>query len=212
MLVMFPQIVGGALISFSPRDLYPFYDLCGRIYPELGAHYDQVIGGLIIWIPPAMMSVLALVLVLNVLRRSEERTSEDEDDQDDTRRSSMPAGGPAVSAALPARVFCAPPASAAPKGVTIEKPWIRLIIKARPAAGYFTLHNDSDKAVTLTGASSSACGLVMLHQWKEENGVEKMLPVKSITVQPHGTLTFAPGGYHLMCMKPQTWRSARACR
>lgn len=74
MLVMFPQIIGGALITFSPRDLYAFYDLCGRIYPELGAHYDQVVGGLIIWIPPAMMSVLALVLVLNALRRSEERT------------------------------------------------------------------------------------------------------------------------------------------
>ena len=85
MLVMFPQIVGGAFISFSARDLYSFYDLCGRIYPELGAHYDQVIGGLITWIPPAMMSVLALVLVLNALRRSEERTSEDADDQDDTR-------------------------------------------------------------------------------------------------------------------------------
>ena len=85
MLVMFPQIVGGALIAFSPRDLYSFYDLCGRIYPEMGAHYDQVIGGLIIWIPPAMMSVLALVLVLNALRRCEERTIEDETEQDDTR-------------------------------------------------------------------------------------------------------------------------------
>jgi len=74
MLVMFPQIIGGALITFIPRDLYSFYDLCGRIYPGLGAHYDQTIGGLIIWIPPAMMSVLALVLVLNALRRSEERT------------------------------------------------------------------------------------------------------------------------------------------
>jgi putative membrane protein len=29
---------------------------------------------LIIWIPPAMMSVLALVLVLNALRKTEERT------------------------------------------------------------------------------------------------------------------------------------------
>ncbi|MEJ2373965.1 MAG: cytochrome c oxidase assembly protein [Pseudolabrys sp.] len=85
MLVMFPQIIGGALISFSPRDLYPFYDLCGRIYPDLGADYDQVIGGLITWIPPAMMSVLALVLVLNVLRLSEERSIEDDPDEDDTR-------------------------------------------------------------------------------------------------------------------------------
>ena len=36
MLVMFPQIIGGALITFSPRDLYSFYDLCGRIYPGHG--------------------------------------------------------------------------------------------------------------------------------------------------------------------------------
>ncbi len=93
--------------------------------------------------------------------------------------------------------------AASAAGVTIEKPWMRLIIKARPAGGYFTLHNDTDKAVTLTGASSGACGAVMLHQSKRENGIEKMLPVKSIAVAPHGTLTFAPGGYHLMCMKPQ---------
>ena len=97
----------------------------------------------------------------------------------------------------------AAPASAAPKGVSIEKPWIRLIIKARPAAGYFTLRNNGDKAVVLTGAVSSGCGMVMLHQSKDVNCVEKMLPVKSVTVKPHGTFSFAPGGYHLMCMKPQ---------
>lgn len=72
-VVMFPQILGGALIAFNPRDLYSFYDLCGRIYPNLGAHYDQTIGGLITWIPPAMMSVVALLLVLNAMRLSEER-------------------------------------------------------------------------------------------------------------------------------------------
>jgi len=80
-LVMFPQIIGGALIAFSPRDLYAFYDLCGRIYPQFGAHYDQVVGGLIIWVPPAMMSVLALVLVLNAVRHSEEGTGNVEVDE-----------------------------------------------------------------------------------------------------------------------------------
>jgi periplasmic copper chaperone A len=93
------------------------------------------------------------------------------------------------------------PAAAA--GVTIVKPWMRLIIKERPAAGYFTLRNDTDAAVTLTGASSSACGMVMLHQTKEENGVAKMLPVKKVVVAAHRSVRFAPGGYHLMCMKPQ---------
>jgi len=96
------------------------------------------------------------------------------------------------------------PAQAAPKGLSIEQPWIRLIIKARPAAGYFTLRNDGDKPVQLTGASSSACGMVMLHQSKQVNGVEKMVHVGNVTVKPHGTLKFEPGGYHLMCMKPQS--------
>ena len=111
--------------------------------------------------------------------------------------------GPAVSAGILLAVLLGAPALAAPKGVSIEKPWIRLIIKARPAAGYFTLHNNGDKPVTLTGASSSACGMAMLHQSKEVNGVEKMLPVKSVTVKPHGTLKFQPGSYHVMCMKPK---------
>jgi periplasmic copper chaperone A len=87
-------------------------------------------------------------------------------------------------------------------GVTVENSWMRFIIKARPAGGYFTLHNDTPKQIELTGASSSACGMVMLHQTKETNGVERMLPVKSVTVPAHGTVKFQPGGYHLMCMKP----------
>lgn len=86
MLTIFPQIVGGAMITFDPRDLYTFYDLCGRIYPSLGAHYDQTFGGLIIWIPPAMMSILGLVLVLNALRRVEERKSAEAGDDDDGSR------------------------------------------------------------------------------------------------------------------------------
>jgi putative membrane protein len=70
--VMFPQIVIGAIIALSHRDLYTFYAWCGRIYPSIGVLDDQAIGGLIIWIPPAMMSVASLLLVLNALRLSEE--------------------------------------------------------------------------------------------------------------------------------------------
>jgi putative membrane protein len=76
-VVMFPQIIGGAMIAFNPRDLYTFYDLCGRIYPAWGAHYDQTLGGLIMWIPPAMMSIIALLIVLNMLRKSDEKRAAD---------------------------------------------------------------------------------------------------------------------------------------
>jgi putative membrane protein len=70
--VMFPQIAIGAVIALSRHDLYAFYAWCGRIYPSTGALDDQNYGGLIVWIPPAMMSVVALLLVLNALRLAEE--------------------------------------------------------------------------------------------------------------------------------------------
>lgn len=108
-----------------------------------------------------------------------------------------------IGAALLLALALNAPALAA-GGVAVEKPWMRFIIKARPAAGYFTLRNDTDAPAQLTGASSSACGAMMLHQSKEENGVEKMLPVKRITVPAHGSVTFQPGGYHLMCMNPRS--------
>lgn len=94
-------------------------------------------------------------------------------------------------------------AEAAAAGVTVEKPWMRFIIKARPAGGFFTIRNNTAKAVAITGASSPACGMVMLHQTKEVNGIEQMLPVESVTVPAHGVVKFQPGGYHLMCMKPK---------
>jgi copper(I)-binding protein len=93
-------------------------------------------------------------------------------------------------------------AALAAGSVTVEHPWMRFIIKTRPAAGYFTLRNDGDTAKELTGAASSACGMLMMHQSKQEDGVDKMLPVKSVAVPAHGSVEFAPGGYHLMCMSP----------
>ena len=72
--VIFPQILIGALIVFSGHDLYPYYDYCGRFFPTISPLYDQLVGGMVIWIPPAMMSVIALILVLNHLRLHEEAT------------------------------------------------------------------------------------------------------------------------------------------
>lgn len=69
--VMFPQILLGALITFSTRDLFPYYAYCGRYFPGIDAVTDQQIGGIVIWIPPAMMSALGLIAVLNNMRRAE---------------------------------------------------------------------------------------------------------------------------------------------
>ncbi|MBU6297889.1 MAG: copper chaperone PCu(A)C [Alphaproteobacteria bacterium] len=87
-------------------------------------------------------------------------------------------------------------------GVTVSNGWIRKLPANLPAAGYFELHNGGDKAVSLTGANSPACGMLMLHQSKDIGGMEHMSDVASVDVAAGKTVTFAPGGYHLMCMHP----------
>ena len=93
-------------------------------------------------------------------------------------------------------------AQAAEPGLVISKPWMRTVVPTRPAAGYFTLTNDTAKPHALVGASSPACGMLMLHKSVHENGQERMVMVKTIPVAAHKSVTFAPGGYHLMCMSP----------
>ena len=128
-------------------------------------------------------------------------------------RNSTPVFGPAGrtgflrGALLAVAVACgmaatAPSTKAADDGLAIADAWVRMIVPMRPAAGYFTLKNGSDTTRFLTGASSPACGMVMLHQSKVEKGVDAMVMVHRVAVPAHGSVTFAPRGFHLMCMKP----------
>lgn len=93
-------------------------------------------------------------------------------------------------------------ATAAEQGVTVTNSWFRFIMSARPAAGYFTLSNDSGTPRVLVGAASPACGTLMLHRSLPQGGHERMVMVKSASVPAHGEVKFAPNGYHLMCMSP----------
>ena len=104
----------------------------------------------------------------------------------------------AASAALAVLIF-ASPAEAAP---AVGNGWIRLLPAGLPAAGYFDLHNGGDKTISLTGAGSPACGMLMLHRSENVGGTMRMDDVSSVEVAPGATLKFAPGGYHLMCMDP----------
>lgn len=82
-LIMFPQIAMGAMIAFAGRDIYAFYEWCGRIYPSIGAIDDQQYGGLIVWIPPSMMSVVALLVIINMVRLQEEKADRKEEEPED---------------------------------------------------------------------------------------------------------------------------------
>jgi putative membrane protein len=75
-LVMFPQIGVSAYIALTTQDLYSFYTLCGRIFPSISPAYDQMLGGLIQWIPPGMMNTAALIISLNALRLSDAKADQ----------------------------------------------------------------------------------------------------------------------------------------
>lgn len=69
-VTMAPQMVAGAVIAFTERDLYPLFDLCGRAI-AMSAQTDQMIGGLTMWIPAAMTEVIGLLVALrNMMRLS----------------------------------------------------------------------------------------------------------------------------------------------
>ncbi|WP_348761575.1 cytochrome c oxidase assembly protein [uncultured Salinisphaera sp.] len=61
--VMPPQIVIGATITLSAPGLYPGYHAAERAW-GITAGLDQQIGGILTWIPPAMMSVVGTLVIL----------------------------------------------------------------------------------------------------------------------------------------------------
>jgi copper(I)-binding protein len=92
-------------------------------------------------------------------------------------------------------------AQAAPFDVTGA--WFRSLPGGMPAGGYFTAQNNSGKDIAITGVSSDACGMLMMHQSKSTGGMSGMDMVNEVKLAPGGQVKFAPGGYHLMCEQPK---------
>ena len=61
---MVPQILLGAFVTFTHADLYPIYAVCGRAFGGVSPQTDQYLGGLILWIPSSMMSVIAALFAM----------------------------------------------------------------------------------------------------------------------------------------------------
>jgi len=85
--------------------------------------------------------------------------------------------------------------------MTVTNAWMRALPASVPSGGYFTLYNRGSKPVILTGASSPACGMLMLHRTSSMDGRSRMNALSEVEVPAGGTLGFGPGGYHLMFMK-----------
>ena len=98
-----------------------------------------------------------------------------------------------------------------PKEVTVDKGWVRLpAAPGRPAAAYFTLHGGKAGAI-LIGVSSPDARAAEMHQSMEMNGVSSMAPLTQVVAPAGGTVTFEPGGKHVMLfdLKPAIAPGAR---
>jgi putative membrane protein len=68
--IMIPQIALGAWITLNENAVYDVYAVCGRAWP-LDPATDQMLGGILTWIPPAMMSVIGTLILLGFMARED---------------------------------------------------------------------------------------------------------------------------------------------
>ncbi len=70
-VVAIPQMILGAIIVFTRGMMYDVYEVCGRAWP-MPPETDQLLGGLLTWIPPAMMSIFGILIILRRAMREDE--------------------------------------------------------------------------------------------------------------------------------------------
>ena len=68
-ITMTPQILAGAVITFTTRDLYPVFTICGRAFTAIPPALDQSLGGLIMWVPAAVLETVGAMMALRHMMR-----------------------------------------------------------------------------------------------------------------------------------------------
>jgi copper(I)-binding protein len=96
---------------------------------------------------------------------------------------------------LAATAQAAPGRAGAIEAVT---PWSRPAVAGGSGVGYMTLVNRGRKADALVGVESPAARKVEVHRASLTGGVMSMAPAARVEIPPGGSVSFAPGGYHLM--------------
>ena len=86
--------------------------------------------------------------------------------------------------------------------VQLKNAWLRAVPPVSPSmAGYVTVVNTGDQAITLEGASAEIAGHTMLHATEEQSdGTMRMRHLHHLQVPAGGQVRLAPGGTHLMLM------------
>ena len=80
----------------------------------------------------------------------------------------------------------------------VQDTWARQVPGSDVAAVYLTLRNPTAKPITVVGVESSVAEHAMIHETRTEGGQSRMRPHEQLVVAPGETVTFAPGGLHVM--------------
>jgi hypothetical protein len=87
--------------------------------------------------------------------------------------------------------------------------WVREAPPGAPVmAAYLTIENRGKQADRLVAVASTDFPQTEIHNMREQNGVLRMYAIDALPVPAGGQVTLAPGGLHLMLMKPR--RALRA--
>lgn len=112
--------------------------------------------------------------------------------------------------ALPA-LFAVAAAGAAQLPVTIDNAWVRTMPPGLDrTAGYLTIENHSDEPVSLAAVHSRDFERVEMHESVEEDGSVSMRHRESVEVPGGESVTFRPGGLHLMLIEPRDARRVKS--
>lgn len=89
--------------------------------------------------------------------------------------------------------------------LTFDNPRARLVAPGVPLGGYLTIANHGERTVRLVAARSTAFDRVMIHETRMTDGRAEMRHRDDgVTIEPGERVEFAPGGLHLMLMRPTT--------
>lgn len=104
-----------------------------------------------------------------------------------------------VMAGLMLNIVCLADTKPLIQHVVVSEAYIRALPPGvKNTAAFMQVHNKNDTTLTLNKLTSSVADRVEVHQSFSEHGQMKMRTVNHLTWQPHETIHFTPGAYHIM--------------
>lgn len=93
------------------------------------------------------------------------------------------------------------PTAQAPGKQRVEIADSRMVLPIVPGsagAAYFTVNNGTDRAIRIAAIDVDGADMAMIHKTVNANGRSSMEMLMSIDVPAHQSVSFAPGGLHVM--------------